>query len=70
MAVYKVDKEREMAEEENVCCPYLAVIPCGDTEEHCHLICSASNAFLRNIFVTQFCLASFSECIGLKSSIG
>jgi len=44
----------------NVCCPQLEIVPCGDTTEHKHLVCSAwqsegQNITLDNEFLIRHC---------------
>lgn len=53
----------EVRDQDNVCCPKLEIVPCADTEEHCHLICSFSKAILPNTTIKNQCIGDFSKCI-------
>lgn len=53
----------EVKDQDNVCCPELKIIPCGDTKEHCHLICGYSKAILPIDTVKTQCIGDFSKCI-------
>jgi len=58
--------ERELArngEDINVCCPSLLVVPCGDTKEHCHLMCGYSKAILQNSTVKTRCIGNHNSCV-------
>jgi hypothetical protein len=49
----------------NVCCRYLLIVDCGDTEEHKHLICTSQNCpmMIENAHVIKCCLSeSFCQC--------
>ena len=48
---------------DNVCCPYLAVVNCSDTDEHKHLICTFSVTVIVNETVATLCIGNFKECI-------
>lgn len=50
-------------DQDNVCCPELIIVPCADTEEHCHLACAFSKALLSNSIVRSQCIGDFSKCI-------
>ena len=52
-----------MKDQDNVCCPELAVVPCADTKEHCHLLCCFSGALLENETIENQCIGDFSKCI-------
>jgi len=51
---------------ENVCCPYLQVIDCEDTEEHKHLMCdpyyTINHILIDNDWVKVFCICEFDKC--------
>lgn len=53
--------------DENVCCPFLEVIDCTDTDEHKHLFCGShyviGDVVLDNERVKIFCLAKFKDCV-------
>lgn len=53
----------ESNENDNICCPELEIFPCGDTEEHSHLVCGFSKAILTNSSVKNQCIGDFSKCI-------
>ena len=62
-----MDKLTEYREEDiNVCCPWLRVVECSDTEEHMHLICGFSKAILANDTIKELCLENFLECINIS----
>ena len=51
---------------ENVCCPYLLVLGCADTDEHQHLACRATigeGPGLTNQMAKDWCLADFVNCL-------
>lgn len=50
-------------EDENLCCPELMVMPCGDTDEHCHLVCGYSRMVIANITVKSVCIGDFKRCV-------
>ena len=52
-----------MPESVNVCCPFLTVADCADTEEHKHLVCTDSNAVISNDTVRELCLGDYSKCV-------
>ena len=51
---------------ENVCCPNLKVIKCGDTKKHKHLFCDYQNTIehiiVDNDWVKVFCICDFKHC--------
>jgi hypothetical protein len=56
---------------ENVCCPFLNVIPCGDTDEHCHFVCDFYYATMHHLsdldimdneFVKSNCMSDSVKC--------
>mgnify|MGYP001594112237 FL=1 len=51
---------------ENVCCPMLNVIECGETDEHKHLLCESKciidTLMIDNDQVKSFCMADVVEC--------
>ena len=49
--------------EENICCNKLEIVSCGDTDEHCHLVCGYSKAILTNDTVKNQCIDDFGRCI-------
>ena len=51
---------------ENVCCPYLKVIDCGDTAEHKHLLCGGIKAVISNGVAVKYCLGKWTECVGFQ----
>jgi hypothetical protein len=55
--------EVEKKGNENVCCPELKIVECGDTDEHCHLVCGWSVAILSRIVINEFCIGDFKKCI-------
>jgi len=54
----------------NICCPELAIVPCADTEEHCHLICAYSGAILTNDTIKSQCIGDFSKCVLQGETLG
>lgn len=46
-----------MADEVNVCCPYLRTIRCADTKEHHHLICRRRRDLPSNDDVLYHCIS-------------
>ena len=49
----------------NVCCPYLVVIDCVDTDGHKHIGCRAcidEGTGLTNDVARDWCLGQFEEC--------
>ena len=52
--------------DENVCCPFLRVVDCRDTDEHAHLYCDSQyiikEIVVSNDYVKEFCLGVFTEC--------
>lgn len=49
----------------NVCCPFLAVLPCADTSEHAHLVCKGTldnNVVVLNEIVKRLCMDNFDLC--------
>jgi hypothetical protein len=58
---------KQDSEKDNVCCPELAVVECGDTKEHCHLVCMFSNAILQNNTIKELCIGeNFKKCVNLQ----
>lgn len=54
-----------MFDEKNICCPFLAIVPCNETEEHCHLVCfsDGSPMILENEQVQKRCVSdTFEDC--------
>ena len=50
---------------ENVCCPYLEILGCAETSEHCHLVCGykvEGDPVMDNDYVKQSCLGDFKNC--------
>ena len=47
----------------NVCCPFLLVVDCADTEVHRHLICGDSKAVITNDTVRNVCIGEFVKCV-------
>lgn len=56
----KIARDQDKA---NVCCPELLIVPCADTEEHCHLLCGFSKSILENETVKNQCIGDFSKCV-------
>lgn len=57
----------EMAGKKNICCPYLVVIDCGDTDEHKHLFCTMRTTcngqkLMPNSTVKNLCLEGYRTC--------
>lgn len=50
----------------NICCPFLTIIDCQDTDEHAHLFCdfyqSVNDGIIDNEYVIEYCLKNFEEC--------
>jgi len=57
-------------DKENICCPELLIVPCSDTEEHCHLVCGYSMTILSNDMIKAQCIGDFSKCILQGKPIG
>lgn len=52
--------------DENVCCPYLKINECSDTNDHNHLVCGQSLTLLGNSTIKSICIGSnFKQCIML-----
>jgi hypothetical protein len=51
---------------ENVICPQLRIVLCGDTKEHNHLYCGeykrVNNTLIDYVSVVAYCLARFDLC--------
>ncbi len=50
---------------DNMCCPYLDIIVCADTDEHKHVACRGSltdSPGIDNEFVANWCLGDFYQC--------
>ena len=51
---------------ENVCCPMLNIVDCGDTDEHKHLLCASKciidTTMIDNEQVKRYCIGDFSQC--------
>ena len=60
-----------MEETSCVCCPHLAIVDCGDTDEHKHPMCLRLSEAITNYRVTVFCVSDskWEECIVLTSPI-
>ena len=52
-------------ENDCVCCPYLRIIPCGDTDEHKHPGCEIVG-MIANVIVKEVCLEDFQDCPNLS----
>lgn len=50
---------------ENICCPFLQIVPCGDTEEHRHVLCEHMRMPIPNGRINIWCVSlyKFKECI-------
>ena len=59
-----------MDAEENVCCPFIAILECGDSEEHAHLICNYVRKLYPNKHIIETCINNFKECIHYKEVLG
>jgi hypothetical protein len=46
-----------MSKEINVCCPYLGIMNCGDTDEHKHISCSAKGGLIVNSDTVFKCIS-------------
>ena len=51
----------------NVCCPFLIIAGCADTEEHKHISCEIwvsenQGVIIDNKWVIDYCLCSYSRC--------
>jgi len=63
--VININKEKT---EINICCNYLNIVDCDDTEEHAHLFCDAlsgidKQGILNNEHVCLVCVSNeFSKC--------
>lgn len=55
---------------ENVCCPFLLVVACGDTKDHKHLMCGENGALITNESVVNYCLGEFTGCVAYKIALG
>ena len=60
-----VTETKEQQGVENICCPYLQIIPCGDTEEHKHLKCELMKTPIPNGRIVTWCVSVYKwkECI-------
>ena len=51
---------------ENICCPMLNIVDCGDTDRHKHLLCIARHTIegcvMSNEDAREFCLGKFMQC--------
>ena len=51
---------------DNVCCPLLKIIKCGDTKKHKHLYCDPQHTIeqtvISNDWVKVFCIGEFTHC--------
>jgi hypothetical protein len=61
------DKKLIQADSDNICCPYLTVIECGNTDEHKHLFCIQRTTchgqkLMPNSTVKNLCLEDFKTC--------
>ena len=56
---------------ENVCCPCLACLKCGDSDDHRHLVCSKNNelSIIDNEKAKDICLnpSQFPKCKEVKN---
>ena len=53
---------------QNICCPQLLIVACGDTREHKHLLCVSwqeiqGNVILENDYVKKHCLREDGEFV-------
>lgn len=55
-----------MEEDVNYCCPFLNIVECAETDEHCHLCCATetmlTDSTITNERVKIWCLGNFEEC--------
>ena len=51
---------------ENRCCPYLAIIDCGDTDKHRHLLCRKEGNIKSNEVIKVCCLEKFEHCLAFE----
>ena len=53
-------------ENENICCPELAILPCADTDIHNHFYCDSKyvleDFLISNILVRNICMGNFRQC--------
>jgi len=60
--------EKLMADDNtNVCCPFLQIVECGDTDEHKHLLCPMRTTckgqkLMPNSTVKRLCLEDYKTC--------
>jgi hypothetical protein len=50
---------------ENICCPYLKIVNCADTEEHKHLLCEHMRQPIPNHRITTWCVSNhkWRQCV-------
>jgi len=55
----------------NCCCPYLIVVECYDTDEHCHLVCGLMDGAIPNERVNTWCVSEHKwlECVLYPSEV-
>ena len=53
-------------DEDDLCCPSLLCLDCGDTDAHKHLICGYSTTVISIGTVKDICLDDFSLCVNNK----
>lgn len=48
---------------DSVCCPYLAIVECADTDQHSHPVCADSKDAIPNATVRDICIGNFDKCV-------